>query len=96
VKVAEDAPVLLGAHDGADVRDRVEGVADLERLQSPDEAPYELVVQGGRQQQPGARLACLPDVQQEGVGGAVDGRVEVGVLQNDVGALAAELQGSPA
>ena len=46
-------------------------------------------------EQPAAGRAALAAVEVDGVEGALDGRVQVGVGEDDVGALAAELEGRP-
>ena len=73
----------------------VERVAELAGLDLRGELLDELVVDRLLNEQPAARAAALALVQEQAEQGAVDGRVEIGVGEDDVRALAAQLEGDP-
>ena len=70
----------------------VERVADLDRHGAADELADEAVVDGALDEQARAGRADLAGAGEDADEGAVDGRLEVGVGEDDVGALAAELE----
>ena len=71
----------------------IERVADHAALGLLGEPFDELVVDLGLDEEPAAGRAALAAVEVDGVEGPVDGRVHVGVGEDDVGALAAQLEG---
>ena len=81
----------LLASDG-ELRGRVERVADGQRLGGRDETLHERVVEGGVHEQPRPGQADLAGVAEDRLDRPVDGVVDVGVLEDDVRALAAELE----
>ena len=71
---------------------RVGRRADLDRQRPRHELADEAVVDRALHQQARARRAHLAAAGEDADQGAVDGGLEVGVLEDDVGALAAELE----
>jgi hypothetical protein len=74
---------------------RVERVADGQRLGRRDEARHELVVDRVLDEEPRPGQADLAGVAEDRLDRPVDRVVEVGVLEDEVGALAAELEARP-
>ena len=70
----------------------VEGAAEPDLPGAADHLVDEAVVQRVLDDQPGAGRADLPRMQEDGREGEVHGRLEVGVGEDHVGVLAAELQ----
>ena len=68
-------------------------VADHDLAGAVDEQADELVVDRPRHERTGARLAHLAVVEERAPQHAGGGEVEVGVVEHDVGRLAAELEG---
>ena len=86
--------VALGrVHDGADVDAFVERVADAQASHAGFEFGVEAVCDAFLHQQARARAADLPLVEPDCVDKTFDGRVDVGVVENDVGGFAAKFQG---
>ena len=83
---------LLPAHQRTHLALGVERVAHLDRHRAADELTDEAVVDGALDEQARAGRAHLAGAGEDADERAVDGRVEVGVGEHDVGALAAELQ----
>src|SRR6266511_3807233 len=83
---------LLGGDQRAHVGGRLARGADGDALGDLDQAGDHLVVDRPGDQQAAAGGAHLALVEEDRVDGAVDREVEVGVLQDDVGRLAAELE----
>ena len=88
-----DPGELLGGVDRADVGVLVERVADAQRGHPALEPLEHLVGDGLLHQQPGARAADVALVEEDAVDDALDGLVDRGVVEDDVGGLAAELEG---
>ncbi len=87
-------PVQLGAGDQrAHLGLLVGRVADPYGLDGGGEQVQEPVVHGPLDEDAGAGAAVLAGVVEEGHGGGGRGRLQVGVGEDDVGALAAEFQG---
>ncbi|CAM5504566.1 hypothetical protein SFUMM280S_08997 [Streptomyces fumanus] len=87
-------PVALGGGDQrAHVGALVGRVADGDRLDGGGEQVEEAVVDGALDQDAGAGAAVLAGVVEEGQGGGRGGGFQVGVGEDDVGALAAQFQG---
>src|SRR5262249_37565003 len=92
---------LDGAHDAVELLLRdlrallrlgIERVADLARLRLLQHLLDELVVDLLLDEQPAAGAAALTLIEEQAEERTLDGRVEVGVGEDDVGALAAQLQ----
>ena len=90
--VALDPLQLLGRDQRAHVGGGVGGRADGDPLGDVDQAGHHLVVDRPGHQQPAAGGADLALVEEDRVGGAVGGQLQVGVVEQDVGRLAAQLQ----
>ena len=88
-----DLGELLGGVDGADVGVLVERVADAQRRHPPLEAVEHVVGDRLLHQQPRARAADVALVEEDAVDDALDRLVDGGVVEDDVGGLAAELEG---
>src|SRR5690606_8207120 len=88
-----DARHLHRCDQGADVDGLVERVADAQRLHAAPELVDETGLDGLLDEQARAGAADLALVEPDGVDQALDGAVDVGVLEDDVGRLAAELEG---
>src|ERR1700730_3104185 len=95
VEVAKDPLLLLPGDDRAYVGGRIERVAECEGLGPLDQFGQELVLDAARDQQPGSGLAGLAVVGHRREQGSVDGNRQVGVVEDDVRALAAEFEGDP-
>ena len=91
--VVEDLVELLLGDLGALLGLGVERVADDAALGLLGEPLDELLVDLRLDEQPAAGRAALAAVEVDGVEGAGDGGVHVGVGEDDVGALAAQLEG---
>src|SRR5262249_34514972 len=90
--VAHDPLALLGADLRPLLGVHVERAAHLARLGLLHEAVDELVVDLALDEQPAAGAAALALVEEQAEVGALDGLVEVGVGEDDVGALAAQFE----
>ncbi len=90
---ALNALLLLGVDDRAEVEVHVGG-AGAERRELGVEARDHLVIDLARHQEARAGRAGLPGILHHGVGDHRDGDVEVGVGEQHVGRLAAQLQGA--
>ena len=90
--VAEDLVELLLRDLRALLGGGVEGVADLALLGLLGEPLDEFLVNLFLHEEPATRGAALATVEVDGVKGAGDGRLQVRVGEDDVGALAAELE----
>ena len=88
-----DPGELLGGVDGADVGVLVERVADPQRGHPALEPVEQLVGDRLLHQQPRARAADVALVEEDAVDDALDRLVDRGVVEDDVGGLAAELEG---
>ena len=88
-----DAGQLLGGVDRADVGVLVQRVAHAQRGHAALEALEHLVGDRLLHQQARARAADVALVEEDAVDDALDGLVDRGVVEDDVGGLAAELQG---
>ena len=88
-----DLGELLGGVDRADVGVLVERVADAQRGHPALEPLQHLVGDGLLDEQPRAGAADVALVEEDAVDDALDGLVERGVVEDDVGGLAAELEG---
>ena len=95
VDVAEDLVHLLLRDLRALLGGRVERVADLALLGLLGQALDELLVDLLLDEQPAAGRAALAAVEVDGVEGAGDGLLHVGVGEDDVRALAAQLERGP-
>ena len=93
--VVLDPLALLGGHQRPGLGARVQPVAQTDPLGTGGYAGDDGVVHLVLHDQPGARRADLPGVQEDRRQGVVDHRVEVGVGEHDVGVLAAELDRDP-
>ena len=89
--VARDVLALLLRDERAEARLRVERVARRHLLRALDDLLHERVVDRLLDEQAGARRAELALAVEDGVDRALRGGVEVGVGEDDVGRLAAEL-----
>ena len=81
-----------GADQRAEVGLAVGGQAHLDPAGAIEQPLHELVVDAGRHKEARAAFARLAVVHEGGPQAAVDGDVEVGVVEDDVGALAAQFQ----
>ena len=90
--VAEDLVELLLRHLRALLGGRIERVADLALLGLLGQPLDEFLVDLLLDEQPAAGGAALAAVEVDGVEGAGDGLLHVGVGEDDVGALAAQLE----
>ena len=88
-----DAGQLLGGVDGADVGVLVERVAEAQGAQAALEGVEHLLGDGLLDEQPGACAADVALVEEDAADDALDGLVDGGVVEDDVGGLAAELEG---
>jgi hypothetical protein len=88
-----DLGELLGGVDGADVGVFVERVADAQGGDAALEAGEEIGGDAFLDEQAGAGAADVALVEEDAVDDALDGLVERGVLEDDVGRLAAEFEG---
>ncbi len=79
-------------HDRADVDGLVQRRADAQRFHARADLVVELLGDALLHQQPRARAAHLALVEPDAVDEAFDGGVEVRVVEDDEGALAAEFQ----
>ena len=91
--VGEDAIGLGGRDDRAHLRLVLQGIADADLAGAGDEIAEEAVVDVLMEEEAGAGGAALAGVGEDGEEGAVDRLVEIGVREDDVRALAAQLQG---
>ena len=87
---------LRGGVDRADVGVLVQRVADAQALHPRPQPPHDLLGDALLQQQPRARAADVALVEEDALDDALDRLVERGVLEDDVGRLAAELERQPA
>ena len=83
---------LRGGVDRADVGVLVERVADAQQAHPPPQLLDDLLGDALLQQQPRAGAAHVALVEEDAVDDALDGLVERGVVEHDVGGLAAELE----
>ena len=90
--VALDALQLVLADERAHLAVVVERVADLDGHGATHELADEAVVDGALDEQARAGRADLAGAGEDADQGAVDGGLEVGVGEHDVGALAAQLE----
>ncbi len=90
-----DAGQLRGGVDRADVGVLVERVADAQRGQPPLQRRDQFVGDRLLHEQPRAGAAHLALVEEDAVDDALDGLVERGVVEDDVGRLAAEFEREP-
>src|SRR6185503_3737819 len=91
--VAHDLFELLPAHDGAHIARFIEGVADLHLRELPGELVHERVEHGLAHEQARARRARLPLPREAHRGDhALGGALVVGIGEEDLRALAAELE----
>ena len=88
-----DLGELLGGVDRADVGVLVQRVADAQRGHPALEPLEHLVGDGLLHQQPRAGAADVALVEEDAVDDALDRLVDRGVVEDDVGGLAAELEG---
>src|SRR4029453_11806688 len=88
--VALDPVQLFGGDQRAHVRGLVGRRADVDALGDLDQAGDHLVVDRAGHQQAAARGTDLALMEEDGVDRPVDREVEIGVLEDDVGRLAAE------
>jgi hypothetical protein len=70
----------------------IEGVADRQALRGRDEPLHERVVDAGADEEPRAGQTDLAGIAEDRLDGPVHGVVQRGVVEDDVGALAAELE----
>src|SRR6202008_1622458 len=89
--VRQDAVALFTRDQRADVGRQVERVADLHRADPGHQSLDDLVLAGARDEQSGSRFAGLAVVRQAVVDRAIDGDVQIGVVEQDVRTLAAQL-----
>ncbi|TCQ01011.1 type VI secretion system VasI/ImpG family protein [Sphingomonas sp. PP-F2F-A104-K0414] len=89
---ARDALGLSRGHEWAHLRRGVEAVANCEAVRIGDHTRDHLVVDRAVHVEPRAGDADLPCVEEDRVGDAGDGEVEIGVGQHDRGRLAAEFE----
>ncbi len=87
-----DLLAVLGTGQRAGLGLVVERAAQPDQLRPLDQPVDELVVDRLLDEQPGPGRADLAGVQEDGGEGVVDGDLAVGVGEDDVGVLAAELQ----
>ena len=87
-----DPVELLGAVDGPDVGVLVERVAESQRGEAALEAVEQFVRDRLLHQQPAAGAAHVALVEEDAVDDALDRLVERGVVEHDVGRLAAQLE----
>ena len=92
VDVAEDLVHLLLRDLRALLGGRVERIAELALLGLVGQALDEFLVDLLLDEQPAAGRAALAAVEVNGVEGAGDGLIQVAVGEDDVGALAAQLE----
>ncbi|BFO20054.1 hypothetical protein SHKM778_64420 [Streptomyces sp. KM77-8] len=91
--VGADAGELGGGDQRAHVDALVRRVAHPDGLDRGGEQFQEPVVRGALDEDAGAGAAVLAGVVEEGHGGGRGGGLQVGVGEDDVGALAAEFEG---
>jgi hypothetical protein len=91
--VAHDAVELELGYLGTLKGLLAERVTDLEGLDVGLELLHELVVDGSLDVDAGTGAAALAVVEEEAKGGPANGVVEVGVVKDNVGRLATELEG---
>ncbi len=84
---------LLGRVDRADIGVLVQRVAEPEAAHPLPQLADHLVVHALLDQQPRSGAAHVPLVEEDAVDDPLDGLVERGVLEHDVGRLAAQLEG---
>jgi hypothetical protein len=89
---AGDRRVLHRVHHGAHVDAFVERVADAELVHPRLEPGVEILRDAFLHEQPGARAADLPLVEPDGIDEAFDRAVDIGVVEDDVGGFAAQLE----
>jgi hypothetical protein len=92
VDVVEDAVTLVGVDDRPHVGVPISSGANHYRLRPGDQPVDELIVQLPGHQCASAGFAYLSGVDEAAVQHPVDGKVEVGVVQDDRRALAAEFE----
>ena len=78
--------------DGADDGHRVHGIAHAQLLGSLDELGDELVVERLVDEDPAGSRAHLAGVEEAAPEGALDGGVDVGIVEHDQRVVAAQLQ----
>ena len=88
-----DPGQLLGRVDGADVGVLVQRVAEAQRAEPTLEGVEDLLRHGLLDEQPGPGAADVSLVEEDAADDALDGLVDGGVVEDDVGRLAAELEG---
>ncbi len=93
--VGEDPFALLGRDDGTEVGLGIEPRADARLARPLGERAHDLVELVLVHEQPASGVAGLAGVEVDPHEGARDGRLEVGIGEDDVGRLAAELEGDP-
>ncbi len=87
-----DAVALHRGHDGADIDALVERVAEPQALHAGAQFGDRALVDAFLNQQTRARAAHLPLVEPDRIDDALDGAVEVGVVEDDERAFAAEFE----
>src|SRR5690242_10250893 len=83
---------MLNTGERAHLRPGVERIAEADGLRQSDEAVEELIRDPLVKQQARSGDAGLALIVEDGEGGAVHGGRQIGVLEDDVGAFATELQ----
>ena len=91
-EIAGHALHLLLGDERADLRIRIEAIADLQLLAELGDAADEFVVDLALDEQARAGAADLPGIGEHRHRGARHGGIEIGVGKHDVGRLAAKLQ----
>src|SRR5690606_35894643 len=92
-QVARDPPELLAAVDRADVRVLVHRIADAQRGEPDPQLADHLAQDALLHVQPRSRAADVPLVEVDPLDDPLDRLVEARVLEDDVRALPAELEG---
>ena len=88
-----DPRVLNGIDDGAHVNAFVERIADAQAIHAALELGMEAVGDALLHQKPRTGAADLPLIEPDCIDEPLNGAVEIGVVKDDVGGLAAQFQG---